>query len=83
TDRNSLKHDDRLESLAGMVRMFKYDLLVDADKASEKRREAFAKEFYDNPMGYSPEQMKQMDRQPRQRIRQRRSGLISSRGRRM
>lgn len=60
TDRNSLRHDDRLESVAGMVRMFKYDLLVDADKASEKRKEGAAKAFVENPLGYDAGTLKQL-----------------------
>lgn len=62
TDRGSLRHDDRLESLAGMVRMFKHDLLVDEDKASEKRKEKAAKEFYNNPLGYDEATLKQVSR---------------------
>lgn len=59
TDRNSLKHDDRLESLAGLVRMFKHDLLVDEDKASEKRLIERSRAFYDNPLGYDEDILKQ------------------------
>lgn len=73
TDRNSLKHDDRLESLAGMVRMFKFDLLVDEDVASEKRREAAAREFLENPLGLDANALAQIKgREVRSRIRSRR-----------
>lgn len=51
TDRNSLFKDDRLETVAGVCRMFKEALLVDADKASEKRREEALREFMNDPTG--------------------------------
>lgn len=73
TDRNSLKHDDRLESLAGLVRMFKYDLLVDEDVAAEKRREANAREFFNNPLGLDANALAQIRKDTVQsRIRSRR-----------
>lgn len=53
TDRNSLPHDDRLEAAAGAIRHWKNVLVVDEEKASEARSAAEAKEFLNNPMGYS------------------------------
>lgn len=52
TDRNSLKHDDRIEAFAGCVRYWKAVLALDEHKAAEKRKEEDAREFIDNPMGY-------------------------------
>lgn len=66
TDRGSLRHDDRLESLAGLVRMFKYDLLVDSDKAAQKRQEARGREFLMNPTGLPPEALKQVSKDLRE-----------------
>lgn len=52
TDRGSLKHDDRLDALAGLVQLFtKYISLNDVD-AKEKIERKGAREFLDNPMGY-------------------------------
>lgn len=53
TNRNSLPHDDRVEAAAGAVRHWKAVLVVDEDKAAEKRSAADAKEFVNNPMGYT------------------------------
>lgn len=52
TDRDSLAHDDRIEAVAGVVREFKNTLLLDEDKAAQARKDAAAKEFIGNPMGY-------------------------------
>lgn len=52
TDRNSLTHDDRLEAAAGAVRYWKGVLTKDEDKEAEKRSDAEARAFKDNPMGY-------------------------------
>lgn len=52
TDRNSLKHDDRIEAFAGCVRYWKGVLGQDEHKAAEKRQSVAAREFMDNPMGY-------------------------------
>lgn len=52
TDRNSLKHDDRIEAFAGSIRYWKGILGQDENKAADKRKEEAAKEFIDNPMGY-------------------------------
>lgn len=52
TDRDSLAHDDRIEAVAGVVREFKNTLLLDEDKAAQARKDAAAKEFIENPMGY-------------------------------
>lgn len=53
TDRGSLPHDDRIEALAGCVRMWKGELEVDEGKAEEARQRAKAQEFLNNPMGYA------------------------------
>lgn len=53
TDRNSLKHDDRIEAFAGCVRYWKGVLGQDEHKAADKRKSVAAKEFMDNPMGYT------------------------------
>lgn len=52
TDRNSLPHDDRLESMAGAVREFKNMLALDEHKAAEARAKAELQQFLDDPMGY-------------------------------
>lgn len=52
TDRNSLVHDDRIEAFAGCVRYWKGVLAMDENKAAAKRKEAEARTFIDNPMGY-------------------------------
>ncbi len=52
TDRNSLSHDDRIESVAGLVRRFKGVLADDENKAAEKRALANVREFLNDPMGY-------------------------------
>lgn len=52
TDRNSLPHDDRLESMAGAVREFKNMLALDEHKAAEARAKAATQQFLDDPMGY-------------------------------
>lgn len=53
TDRDSLVHDDRLEAVAGAVRMFKHVLVQDEHKAAEARARANHAEFMRNPMGYT------------------------------
>ena len=52
TDRNSLPHDDRLESMAGAVREFKELLVLDEHKAAEARVIAAVQQFMADPMGY-------------------------------
>lgn len=52
TDRNSLPHDDRIEVVAGAVGLWKGVLADDETRAAEKRQQAAAKEFLQNPMGY-------------------------------
>ena len=52
TDRNSLPHDDRLESMAGAVREFKELLVLDEHKAAEARATAAVQQFMADPMGY-------------------------------
>lgn len=51
TDRGSLEHDDRLEALAGVVRMLKNSLSVDVEKEIEKKKEADYKAWLADPMG--------------------------------
>ncbi|QQO90810.1 terminase B [Pseudomonas phage Misse] len=60
TDRNSLAHDDRIEAWAGSVRYWKGVLAVDEHKAAAARKEADARAFVDNPMGYddAPKRLK-------------------------
>src|SRR5690625_1621642 len=52
TDRNSLTKDDRIEALAGVVRILKHNLSLDEAEAQEKRKLAEIQEFINNPMGY-------------------------------
>lgn len=52
TDRNSLPKDDRIEVVAGCVRMWKGVLADDEGKAAEARKLAAAREFLADPMGY-------------------------------
>lgn len=52
TDRNSLPKDDRIESLAGLVRVLKFSLSIDEEKAQQAREEAKIQEFLSNPVGY-------------------------------
>lgn len=52
TDRQSLTKDDRLESVAGLVRLFKGVLATDENKAAAARAEAEVRQFMDDPMGY-------------------------------
>ena len=52
TDRNSLTKDDRIEALAGLVRLMKHNLSIDEASAQEKRRQAEIQQFMENPMGY-------------------------------
>jgi len=58
TDRNSLTHDDRLESVAGVVREFKHVLEKDEHKAAAARKDAAYTEFMQNPMGYGGSETK-------------------------
>src|SRR5699024_8869287 len=53
TDRNSLKHDDRIEAVAGLIRILKHNLSIDEAKAQEKRSQQELEEFMSNPMGYT------------------------------
>ena len=53
TDRNSLPKDDRVEALAGCVRMWKGVLVQDEHKAAEARALAEVREHLNNPMGYT------------------------------
>lgn len=53
TDRNSLKHDDRIEAFAGSIRYWKGVLGQDENKAAEKRKAEAYREHLDNPMGYT------------------------------
>lgn len=52
TDRQSLTKDDRLESVAGLVRLFKGVLATDENKAAAARAEAEVRQFMADPMGY-------------------------------
>lgn len=52
TDRNSLPHDDRVESMAGAVREFKFVLDQDEHKAAAARKDAAQATFMRDPMGY-------------------------------
>lgn len=52
TDRNSLPHDDRIEAVAGLVRILKYTLSVDEEKHREALEQAAVEEFLNNPLGY-------------------------------
>lgn len=52
TDRNSLKHDDRLEAVAGLVRLLKHELALDEAAVTERRELAEIQKFISNPMGY-------------------------------
>lgn len=58
TDRNSLSHDDRIEAFAGCVRYWKGVLAQDEHKAAKARAEAEARNFMDNPMGYTDSQQR-------------------------
>lgn len=60
TDRDSLTHDDRIECVAGVVREFQNSLIIDESKAEEARKAAAAKEFVNNPMGYSTKRRHQL-----------------------
>lgn len=60
TDRSSLVHDDRIEAFAGCVRYWKGVLAQDEHKAAAKRKEAAARDFIDNPMGYDDSRSKPM-----------------------
>lgn len=53
TDHNSLPHDDRLEAVAGAVRLHKHVLTQDEHKAAQQRANALLAEFLSNPMGHS------------------------------
>lgn len=53
SDRGSLEKDDRLDALSILVHHLQGFLVIDAEKASRKRQEAIAKEYVENPMGYS------------------------------
>lgn len=52
TDRDSLEHDDRLECVAGAVRLWKGVFATDENKAAENRALSVIKQFLNNPMGY-------------------------------
>jgi hypothetical protein len=52
TDRNSLVHDDRLEAVAGAVRLWKGVLADDETKAAHARAMAEVQKFVNDPMGY-------------------------------
>lgn len=51
TDRNSLKHDDRLEAVAGIVRILKTALSTDVVKEIEKKEQEDFKKWLADPMG--------------------------------
>jgi len=68
TDRNSLEQDDRLESMAGAVREFKWVLDQDEHKAAAARKEAEYTEFMANPMGYADHSNSKFGRGTRQVI---------------
>ena len=70
TDRNSLKHDDRVEALAGVVRLLKHDLALDEAAEIEKREQREIQEFLNDPMGYGTVQ--QVSGGTRSRLRTRR-----------
>lgn len=52
TDRNSLPHDDRIEAMAGCIRMWKGVLVDDEHKAAQARAEAEVRKHMQDPMGY-------------------------------
>lgn len=51
-DRGCLAKDDRIDSIAMLVQELNSHLVEDESKAAEKAREAVAREFLDNPLGY-------------------------------
>src|SRR5690625_1103294 len=53
TDRNSLKHDDRIEAVAGLIRILKHNLSIDEAKAQEKRSLQELEAIISNPLGYT------------------------------
>lgn len=53
TDHGSLVKDDRIEALAGAVNLWQNVLTQDEEKAAEQRKIAQAREFMENPMGYT------------------------------
>lgn len=52
TDRNSLVHDDRLEAVAGVVRIMKHALSTDVVKEIEEKQINDYKKWLADPMGY-------------------------------
>ena len=63
-DRGSLAKDDRADAIQGMCQHLVQNIALDDGKLEEKRQVQAAKEFIDNPMGYSkPMKRKKRNRQ--------------------
>lgn len=78
-DRGCLAKDDRVDAIAMLVQELNAHLVVDESVAAEKARELSAREFMQNPMGYSEYEQEMMrgrtgarPRRPGQRKRGRR-----------
>lgn len=65
TDRQSLPKDDRIESLAGLVRHFKAMLGLDEEKAAEARRQLELQRRLDNPMDYDDPEWVNENKRPK------------------
>lgn len=62
-DKNSLRHDDRLDALEGAVRHFSAALAVDQTKAIEALRQRELAEFQRNPLGLPSHILRQLQGQ--------------------
>lgn len=63
-DKNSLKHDDRVDVLEGAIRHFSAALAVDQSKAIEALRQRELAAFIRNPLGLPSNILKQLHPQP-------------------
>lgn len=52
-DRDCLTHDDRIDTVQGLVQFLSAVLVVDDEKEAQRRTQEAAKEFNRNPMGYT------------------------------
>ena len=53
-DKNALLHDDRLDAVAGAVRIWVTRINQDADKMLAQQRQENIMQFFENPLGYEP-----------------------------
>jgi hypothetical protein len=71
TQKDSIPHDDRIETLSAAVFLHAAVLAQDEGQEAEKRRQAVSREFLNNPMGYDDKRWKDQQGRPARGARRR------------